>query len=229
MTVVYADSKIINTLRSNGILFANVVPEGSLIAGSSSVVQFDAWTWEDAVYKQDNGIHFYMPSLLNRPSRFAQFGATPTDAVKEGLTRIDLVKSFFAEAKAYSLQITKPNATNIKLAAVKGLFNKQQRLFIHCDIVKEMLVAIDFVKEFGFDVTIVGGSESWQIANLLKQNNIAVILAQEHSLPTTEDDDVDQPLPNGILHHGCFTLRGTRGADCPQFTASRTSSAIVTR
>ena len=56
-----------------------------------------------------------------------------------------------------------------------------------------MLIAIDFVKEFGFDVVIVGGSESFQIAPLLKQNNIAVILQQEHELPATEDDDVDQP------------------------------------
>jgi hypothetical protein len=39
-----------------------------------------------------------------------------------------------------------------------------------------MLIAIDFVKEFGFDVVIVGGSESFQIADLLKANNIAVVL-----------------------------------------------------
>ncbi len=38
------DSKVINTLRSNGILVANVVPQGSFVTGSSSVVQFDAWT-----------------------------------------------------------------------------------------------------------------------------------------------------------------------------------------
>ena len=40
------DSRVINTLRSNGILLANIVPGGSLLAGSSSVVQLDAWTWE---------------------------------------------------------------------------------------------------------------------------------------------------------------------------------------
>ena len=38
------------------------------------------------------------------------------------------------------------------------------------------------------------GSESWLIADLLKQNNISVILQQLHALPTTEDDDVDQPF-----------------------------------
>jgi imidazolonepropionase-like amidohydrolase len=56
-----------------------------------------------------------------------------------------------------------------------------------------MLFAIDFAKEFGFDVVIVGGSDSWQIADLLKQNNIAVILNQLHALPNMMDDDIDQP------------------------------------
>ena len=42
-------------------------------------------------------------------------------------------------------------------------------------------------------MVIVGGSESWQIADLLKQNNVSVILSSPHSLPTSADDDVDQP------------------------------------
>ena len=65
---------------------------------------------------------------------------------------------------------------------------------MHARQVKQMLVAIDFVKEFGFEVVIVGGEESWQIAPLLKENNIAVILNAEHNLPSTEDEDFDQPF-----------------------------------
>jgi imidazolonepropionase-like amidohydrolase len=189
------DSKIINTLRSNGILLANVVPQGSLLGGSSSTVQLDAWTWEDAAYNKDYGMHFYMPSLFNRPSRFAAFFgiAQPADPVKLGLEQIEKVKVFFREAKSYLLQADKVT-TNLKFDAVKGLFEKKQRLFIHCSIVKEMLVAIDFVKEFGFDVTLVGASECWQMADILKQNNISVILQQMHNLPTSDDDDVDQPF-----------------------------------
>ena len=57
-----------------------------------------------------------------------------------------------------------------------------------------MLVAIDFAKQFGFDVVLVGASESYQIAPLLKENNIAVILEQMHELPTSVDDDIDQPF-----------------------------------
>ncbi|MBD0368072.1 MAG: amidohydrolase family protein, partial [Flavisolibacter sp.] len=188
------DSKVINTLRSNGILLANIVPQGGLISGSSSVVQFDAWNWEDAVYKMDNAIHFYMPSLLPRPRVFGG-GAQQqpqVDPVKLGLEQVDKIKSFFREAQAYSATIN-PAETNLKFAAVKGLFDKKQKLYIHANTVKQMLVALDFVREFNFDVVIVGGMDSWQIADVLKQNNVAVILNQVHTLPLLEDDDVDQP------------------------------------
>lgn len=193
------DSKVINTLRPNGILLANIVPDGGIISGSSSVVQFDAWNWEDAAYKADNGIHFRMPSLLARRRGFGgggggNFGAQQAaDPVKRGLEQIENVKVFFREAKAY-LAEGKHEATNLKFEAVKGLFDRKQKLFIHCNIVKEMLLAVDFAKEFGFDLVLVGAVDSWQIADLLKQNNIAVILNQLHNLPTMIDDDIDQPF-----------------------------------
>ncbi len=192
------DSKIINTLKANGILLAGVTPQGGTISGSSTVVQLDAWNWEDAAYKMDNGIHLNLPTFLVRPRRFGGGGRfalsqPQTDPVKEALDKIEEIKTFFREAKAYSEEAAHKE-TNLKFEAVKGLFTKQQRLFIHGDQVKQMLVAIDFAKEFGFDVTIVGGSECWLIADLLKQNNVSVILAQMHNLPTTEDDDVDQPF-----------------------------------
>ncbi len=191
-----ADSKITNTLRSNGILLAHTAPVGSLIAGQSSVVQLDAWNFEDAAYRADMGMHFYMPSLLSRATgRFAaliaQFAPQQGDPVKEGLDKIELVKQFFRGAKMYVQN--EPKITNLKFEATRGLFTKKQKLFIHCNQVKQMLLAIDFVKEFGFDVVVVGASESWQIADLLKQNNIGVIISQMHSLPTLDDDDVDQP------------------------------------
>lgn len=190
------DSKVTNTLRNNGILLANVVPAGGVLSGSSSVVQLDAWNWEDAAYLPDNAIHFRMPSLLLRGGGrggFGRFGQQPAgDPIKRALEQIEEVKVFFREAKAY-FQEASHEAINLKYEAVKGLFSKKQKLFVHCDIVKEMLIAIDFAKEFGFEVVVVGGSESYQIADLLKQNNIAVILQQMHSLPTMVDDDVDQP------------------------------------
>lgn len=203
-----ADSKVINTLRSNGILLANVVPQGNFVAGTSSVVQLDAWNWDDAAYKTDGGMHIFMPTLLPRP-RFGGPGArgggrpgagdaSQPDPVKEGLEKVDGLKGFFREAKAYNGEATHEE-TNLKFAAVKGLFDKSQKLYIHANTVKQILVGLEFVQEFGFDVVIVGGSDSWQIADLLKQNNVSVILSQPHSLPTLEDDDVDQPYKTAAM------------------------------
>ena len=189
-----SDSKIINTLKSNGIVLTNVAPTGSLMAGTTSVMQLDAWNWEDALYKRNTGIVFYMPSLINRRPRFGGRGQQPeTDPVKEGLDKIEEVKKVLREAKAYS-QETDHIQTNLKFEALKPLFSKQEKLFIHADVVKQLLVAVDFAKEFDIDVVIVGGAESWQIADLLKKNNIAVILSREYNLPETEDEDIDQPF-----------------------------------
>lgn len=189
------DSRIINTLKANGILLANVVPQGGVISGTSSVVQLDAWNYEDAAYKTDNGIHITLPSFIAAGGgRFSmQQSQTADDPEKKALEKIAEIKSFFAQAKSY-LQQTGHEQTNVKFESVKGLFNNTQKLFVHTSQVKQMLVAIDFVKAFNFSAVIVGGSESWQIAPLLKQYNIAVILGPEHVLPDTEDEDIDQPF-----------------------------------
>lgn len=195
------DSKVINTLRSNGILAANIVPEGNFLAGSSTLVQLDAWNWEDAALELDGGMHLYMPTLMPRPTfgrggggggGFGPNAGAQVDPVKAGLEKMEELKSFFKEAKAY-LAATDNKETNLKFEAVKNLFTKKQKLYVHANTVKQMLVALDFVKEFGFDMVIVGASEGWQIADLLKQHNVSVILDQLHRLPTGEDDDVDQP------------------------------------
>jgi imidazolonepropionase-like amidohydrolase len=194
ITAYNTDSKIINTIRSNGILMANIVPEGGLISGTSSVVQLDAWNWEDAAYKTDVGIHVRMPSLIPAPVTLVSAGdAQPKiDPVKLGLEQVDGIKTFLREAKAYN-SLTAHETTNLKLAAVKGLFDKTCKLFVYANTVKQILVALDFVREFGVDMVIVGGNDSWQIADLLKQHAIPVILNQSHRLPSLEDDDVDQP------------------------------------
>jgi len=37
------DSRVTPTLRSNGVLYAQVVPEGGTVSGTSAVAQLDAW------------------------------------------------------------------------------------------------------------------------------------------------------------------------------------------
>jgi imidazolonepropionase-like amidohydrolase len=207
------DSKIINTVRSNGVLLAQITPQGGMIPGSSSVVQLDAWNWQDAAYAMDNGIHFKMPALINRPMAFQRRGAN-ADPVAAGLARLEEARSFFKEAKAYLNEKTH-TSTNLKFEATRGLFDGSKPFFVHCDLVKEMLAAINFAKEFNFKLVLVGATDSWMIADILKENNVAVILGEIHSLPASEDDAVDQPYktPGMLQKAGVLFSMGFEGGD----------------
>ena len=61
-----AESKVVESVRPNGVLIAQVVPRGGTISGSSSVMQLDAWNWEDALVKSDEGLHMNWPRPYTR-------------------------------------------------------------------------------------------------------------------------------------------------------------------
>jgi len=44
------DSEVTPTVRSNGVLLAQVTPSGGAVSGQSSIVELEAWNWEDAAY-----------------------------------------------------------------------------------------------------------------------------------------------------------------------------------
>ena len=54
------DSPVIPTIRTNGVLIGQITP-GVGFSGTSSLVEFDAWNYEDALYKEDDGIHINWP------------------------------------------------------------------------------------------------------------------------------------------------------------------------
>ncbi len=198
------DSKITNVLRANGILLAHISPEGELIDGQSSVIQMDAWNYEDAAYKSDIGQFIELPSFVVRArGRGFMRQAPSSDPVKEAFKKVETLNKFFTEARAY-LQEKNHLANNLKFEAVRGLFEGKQKLFVRANEVKQMLIAIDIAKEFGFKMVIVGASEGFQIAPILAANNIPVILDNQHALPNAEDDDIDQPykLPAQLTKAG---------------------------
>ena len=62
------DSKILKTVRTNGVLITQVTPRGGIISGTSSVMFLDGWNWADAQLRVDDGIH------LNWPSAYYTYG-----------------------------------------------------------------------------------------------------------------------------------------------------------
>jgi imidazolonepropionase-like amidohydrolase len=184
------DSDVVKTVRSNGVLVAQVTPRGGRITGTSSIIGLDGYNWEDAALKMDNGIHVNWPHQYKRS--FWSTDGKLVENEKYDEQKQELI-DFLSAAKAYA-EIKKPEELDIRYEACKGLFDGSKKLFIDVDYIKEIQDVIAFKKEFEFDaLTLVGGYDSWMIADLLKINNISVMLTRTHSLPQRPEDDVDLP------------------------------------
>ena len=201
---------MVPTIRSNGVLLAEIAPRGGVISGSSSIVQLDAWNWEDAAYKMDVAIHLNWPALYNRKGWWAEPGGIEKNENYD--KRVDEIMDFFAEAEAYYAK-TQPEVTNLKFEAMKGLFVKNKKLFVHANGAREMMAAIELKKVYEVDMVIVGGRDSWMITDQLKEHNIAVVLRPTHSLPSRPEDDIDLSFKTPYLLQQagveyCLTLNG---------------------
>lgn len=186
-----AESKIIPTVRSNGVLLAQATPRGGLISGTSSIMELDGWNWEDAVYKKDDGIHLNWPAMFQGSRWWAEPGQGKKNEKNKEQTL--LLKNFFEDAKAYSA-LAEHEEKNLRFEAMRGVFDGSKTLFIHADFVKEIIQAVTFARDYEVKKTvIVGGYDSWRVTDMLKENNIAVILKRVHELPLREDEDTDLP------------------------------------
>jgi imidazolonepropionase-like amidohydrolase len=216
------DSKIIPTVRTNGILLAQITPRGGFVSGTSSIVMLNGWNWEDAAYKIDDGIHINWPRMQSR--KFLDednIYPGPYEKNKDYDKQTNNLKKLFLDAKGYNETETKEEK-NLRFESMKGLFDGTQTLFIHVNNVKEIIEAVNFAKANEIKkVAIVGGKDSWMVTDLLKENNISVIVNRLHDLPDHPEDDVDLPykLPYllqkaGILfclnNEGDMEAMGTR-------------------
>jgi imidazolonepropionase-like amidohydrolase len=203
------DSKVIPTVRTNGILLAQPTPDGGIMPGESSVVQLDGWNWEDADYKKDIAIHLNWPVVRTNFRR--RGGPAPTESPTEAAQKeIDAINSFFTQAKAYN-DLGKPAVTNQRFEAMRGLFNGTKKLFVNANGEREILQAINFGKKFGVSVVIVGGADSYLVTEELRDNNVPVILTETQRLPDYDEDDVYLPYKTPKLLQDGGVLYGLTG------------------
>jgi hypothetical protein len=190
------DSHVIPVLRSNGILLAQIVPTGTLLPGTSSVVQFDAWNWEDAAYKIDNGIQLGWPRKSTGSARGgAGFGQAATTGPGTYEKNIEALEKIFTDAIAYAA-LEKPEDKNLRLESLRGLFDGSKTLFINSSEPKGIIAAISFGKRYGVKKMVITNADesAWAVRDFLKENNIPVLLANPLTLPKYDYSDTRLPF-----------------------------------
>jgi imidazolonepropionase-like amidohydrolase len=195
------DSEHPPVTRSNGITMALVVPIGELIAGQSALMMLDGWTWEEMTLKAPVGLHIYWPRMTLPSERFMFVRRSPEELKKEVETRINLIRETFQKARAYKkakeseIQKGVPyHDTDLKYEAMIPVLEGKVPVFIHANSSKEILSAIEWAESEGLKIVIVGGADSWKVADVLKNKNIPVILTNIHRLPSKRYSDYDEPF-----------------------------------
>lgn len=186
-----AESKVVESMRPNGVLLGQIVPRGGMISGTSSIVQFDAWNWEDAVVKENDGLHINWPDSYQR-GRWWRGEDPDLKANKDYQKEVQKLSDFFVSAKAY-LEGNR-DYKNLPFLAMETVFSGDKKVFVHVDGEKEILDVVQFKKEQGLkSVVIVGGYYAADVAETLKKNDIPVLVTRPHSTPEEDYEDYDYP------------------------------------
>lgn len=194
-----AESKIVESMRPNGVLLGQIVPRGGLVSGTSSIVQFDAWNWEDAAVKEDDGLHINWPESFSRGRwwRDEEPGLKPN---KDYSADVQKLSDFFASSKAYLAG--SQHYKNLPSLAMKEVFTGDKKVYVHVNGEKEIVDVIQFKKDHKLEgLVIVGGYEALGVASDLKSNAIAVLVNRPHSTPNNAYEDYDQPYKLAKLLH----------------------------
>ncbi|MFT7588484.1 MAG: imidazolonepropionase-like amidohydrolase [Limisphaerales bacterium] len=190
------DSRVIPTVRSNGVLLAQVTPLGGRIQGTSSIMHLSGWNWEDALVKENDAIHMRWPQLMQRSGWWGNPG--PVERSESYDDVVAELADFFDQAKAYSEEST-PNPKNLRFEAMRDVFDGSKKVFIRCRTPKEITEVIRFGEKYKLDYVLVDAAFALEVADLIKEYDVPLILEQTHRLPPYSHSDYDQPYKTPAL------------------------------
>lgn len=203
-TALNPDSELIPVARANGVLTALAVPasrgaagRGNLIAGTSTLIRLDGWTFEDLTLRSPVGLHVHWPAVrAPRTDRNAKAGtAAPVEAEPE----MRVLEDAFTTARAYAQAKAAGRGgfeTDLRWEAMIPAVRGEQRVFVHADELKQIRAALAFARKHALKIVIVGGLEAWRAAADLKAADVPVIVGGTNRLPLRRDDDFEAAYAN---------------------------------
>jgi imidazolonepropionase-like amidohydrolase len=185
--------------RINGITTVHVMPGGSVMSGTGALMHMDGWTWEDMTVRAPTGLIVRWPAMV--PVRG---GFNPRSDEEQNRARdraLEEIRDAFNDARAYWKARGAEGARGIprhdrdvKWNAMKQALDGEIPVFFVAQRMSQIRAALDFAEEQGLtNLVLVGGNDAWQIADELKERDIAVICDRIFDQPLRSHDPYDAP------------------------------------
>ena len=224
------DSEHVPVTRVNGITSVVTMPasltEGrgaggaaqSILRGQAAVVHMDGWNWEDMGINRNAGLLMRFPQIVTaRVSAFE--GATATaipfaDAKKIYDAELKKVDNFFDAARRYQTAKLAKAADfkpNVQYEAMLPLLEGKAPLLVPAERERTIREVIAFAKKQKVKLILLDVQKPGKSIDLIKENNIPVVVGKPTNLPLDEDDPYDAAysLPGQLYKAGIKFAFGT--------------------
>ncbi len=231
VVAVNPDSEHIPVTRVNGITSSLVLPASlaetgrgagtgpqPILRGQSAMIHLDGWNWEDMAISRNAGVLMRFPAIVTRRAAFGE-GAIGTpipynEAKKTYETELKKVEEFFDSAKHYQAAKMAKAAgfkPNVQLDAMIPVLEGKVPLLIAAQKERTIREAIAFAKKQNVKIILLDVTKPGKAMELIKQNNIPVVVGKPTSLPEDEDDPYDAAysLPGQLYKAGIKFAFGT--------------------
>lgn len=192
----------INVTRVNGITTVLSMPTGGVISGQSAVINLNGSTQAEMAITPEFGLVINFPRVTTFGGFGGGFGQPPIDfneAVNRRDKSLEELKKVFADAENYS-RIQDAYAKDkslpyppkdIKMEAMIPYVRGERPIIFTAERERDIRGVIRFVEEMRVKAILMGGGDSWKVADGLKKNNIPVIFTNIFNLPAQDDDPYD--------------------------------------
>ncbi|MFZ9691740.1 MAG: amidohydrolase family protein [Phycisphaerales bacterium] len=195
------DTDLIPVARAGGILLASVVPEGGLVPGWCSTIRLDGWTPEELAVESKAGLLIAWPMM--DPVRAAWVRRGEDSQRNRTREQLESLEKLFDDAAAWraAREADADMALDRRLAAVAETLDGAKPIFVTCGSTSQVEAAIAFAARRGLRLVIVGGPGTLEVADLLAERDIPVIVDGVHRLPRHRHDRPFEPFElAGKLH-----------------------------
>ena len=192
------DSDFLPVTRLNGVTTALTIPGGGAVRGTSALMHLDGWTQEDMTVRAPAALHVQWPNMTPIHAFFVL--ASDEEQNKQRDEAIKAIGDAFDDARAYwtardaeSGKGVPKHDDDVRWDAMRKALKGEIPVAFHCDALSQIRAVLRFCDQQKLtNVILLGGYDSWRVADELKRRNIAVIVAGVLATPNRGYESYDE-------------------------------------